>query len=201
MKKTLLLTGLGIASCLTSFGQGYLAFTDSGSTAIYDNFSGGGAVKSPGNITVGILYSTTATSIAGLGTSATASGSAVSWAAINASGWTLATASGTPITAPTRTGLAVGTFSGGVVGLDGTSAGEVINLYVIAWASNGSYGSASALGWSNPVAETLGGVATPGLTLAGGMSGPVDVNPTVPEPATFALAGLGAAANKNKAKK
>jgi len=179
-------------------GQGYLSFSDSASTAIWDNFTTPGtAVKSPANVIVGLLWNATSGQTnSSLGGSASGLGTAGSWAGVAGNGWSLALQSGTPITALTRTGLPLGTFSGGVVGIDGTSAGETISVYVVAWlASSGAagFGNSTVLGWSNPINEQLGASSAPGLALSASMSGPVYVN-AVPEPATFALAGLGAAA-------
>jgi len=203
MKKALLLCTVCLASCLSSFGQGYFVFANSGSSAVIDGFTAPGTyVKSPANVMVGILYSTSATSLTALGGSPSGSNtvSTASWSQIMADpNWHLAQSGGAALTALTRTGLSLGTFNGGTVGIDGTSAGQVISLYVVAWrASDGvaGFGTSSVLGWSNPISETLGGSSAPGLTLAGSLTGPIGVSPTtaVPEPASFALAGLGAAA-------
>jgi len=202
MKKTIISVSLGMAACLSSFGQGYVTFTDSGGTAIMDNFTTPGtAVKSAGNVIIGIMWSATAgKTVASFGPNASTGSTTPSWAGVTSdANYHLALAGGVAISAPTRTGLSLGTFNGGVVGIDGTTPNEVVTLYVVAWKlSDGinGYGSSSVLGWSNPFVETLGSSATPGLTFASGMSGPVSVNSVsaVPEPATFALAGIGAAA-------
>lgn len=178
-------------------------FADSGSSAVIDGFTTPGTyVKSPANVMVGILYSTTATSLAALGNTPSGSNTVStlpSWSQITGdSNWHLAQSGGSALTALTRTGLSLGTFNGGTVGIDGTAAGQTISLYVIAWKASdgvGGFGTSSVVGWSNPISETLGGSSAPGLTLAGSLTGPIGVSVVgVPEPASFALAGLGAAA-------
>jgi len=71
-----------------------------------------------------------------------------------------------------------------------------VKVYVVAWdlsEGRNAFGSANYLGWSNPFLLNL--VASNGSLSslnAAGMTG-LGVSP-VPEPGTFALAGLGAAA-------
>jgi hypothetical protein len=109
--------------------------------------------------------------------------------------------------------LAVGTLTatGGWVynlaspfGVTGTAtSGGTVNVFVIAW-SNAyatpalAAAAGSSLGWSRPFAYTYGDTATSpaglGAQAAGlGVDAHFGVSP-VPEPATFTLAGLGAAA-------
>lgn len=205
MKKLTILTAIGLFSCLTSnsFGQGYLTFNDSATTAVYDNFTSVGTpVKSPANILVGILWNSTAgQTIPALGNTATGANTPVSWAALTAVGWNFATnASSTLLTAITRAPApTTGTFSGGVQGIQGTSPNQTISMYVIGWQSTyanpfAARDAGSALGWSNPFNELLGADSAPGVSMnAAGMT-QFNVNATIPEPGTFALAGLGAAA-------
>ena len=82
----------------------------------------------------------------------------------------------------------------------GTAPGETIQLYVLGWER--SFGSdpvvasesGAHLGFSSVIQYTLGSTAVPGggLGLAGISA--FGVRSFVPEPATFALAGLGTAA-------
>jgi len=190
---------IGFASCLASFGQGFLNFSDSSTTAVYDGFSNPGTfAKSPANVMVALMFSTDTTLnplFGANGTSTTASAS-VSWSQVTADpNYHIATVSSANLTAITRTGLTLGTFSGGVVGLDGTAVGQTIRLYVVGWnssAGSAGFGSALDLGWSNPFNITLtASSGGPSSLNAAGMTA-FGVDPT-PEPTSFALAGLGSA--------
>jgi len=207
MKKLTTLAMMGMVSCLSSFGQGYLIFNNSSTTAVFDNFTANGSpTKSPANVVDAILYHVGASnSFSGLGT--TASGNAnTSWSNITGAlgaGWKWATLDGTALlSANTRSsGPTIGTFSGGTLAVFGTNPGDTISMYVVGWQlSSGATPDAAlaaggALGYSNPINELLGASASPGVSMnAAGMTA-FTVSPTlVPEPATFALAGLGAAA-------
>jgi len=79
----------------------------------------------------------------------------------------------------------------------GTTAGTAVNMYIIGWDKNFATpqlaaGASAAVGWSKVFTYTpVSNIGTPtSLTTAGFV--PFGVNP-VPEPATFALAGLGIA--------
>lgn len=207
MKKLLILAAIGMVSTLTSFGQGYLVFNNSAGTAIKDNFTFGYQTNSPGTVLVGFLWTGAGTNqtLSALGTSSTTSSTSPNWAWLagaQGAGWNFGTNASSglllaPKTAATPT-FAQGVIAGGTVGLLGTSAGEQITGYVVAWSAAyadpfSAAAAGGALGWSNPLNYTLGASSAPAVTLnADGMTS-FTVNP-VPEPATFALAGLGAAA-------
>jgi hypothetical protein len=205
MKKLTLLTAIGLASCLSSFGQGFLIFNNSSSTAVKDNFTFGHQTNSPATVMVAILWHAGPGSILpALGTASTASNTLPSWgslAGVNALGWNWAMNSGTSnlLSALTRSPIpTTGTYSGGTVGILGTNPNDTISMYVVGWHAGFADPTAAAaanagLGWSNPINELLGASSSPGVTMAAGGVTSFAVNP-VPEPATFALAGLGAAA-------
>lgn len=200
MNKIILSIGLGVATCLSSFGQGYFSFSDSSATAVWDSFTTPGvSVKSPATTMVAVLWSTDLNAILpAFGSSGSVSnGPASSWQGIlSDSKFHIAMSNGVPFTAATRTGISVGTFAGGVKGIDGTAPGDSVKMYVVAWKlSDGiaGFGTSTALGWSNPFTEVLGSSGVPGLAVSASMTGPIFVNP-VPEPGTFALGGLGIAA-------
>jgi hypothetical protein len=206
MKKLTILTAIGVVSCLTSFGQGYFFFNNASSDTVRDNFTFGYSTNSPATVMVGVLWMAgSGNTFAGLGNSSTATNQTASWSTILAAqgaGWNWATNSSTSaiLTTPTRAPFpTTGTFSGGALGIAGTNPGDTISMYVIGWAAsfganpNAAALGSGALGWSNPINEVLGSSGSPGVAMNNaGMTGFV-VNP-VPEPATFALAGIGAAA-------
>jgi len=204
MKKLAMLAVVAAATCLSSYGQGYFIFTDSASTAVYDVYTSGHTApgtfqKSPANVFVAIMYSTntSAVPLTGTSSSSTNGSQSVTWEqVINDPNFQVAKQTGTNLVAPTRTGISLGTFNGGTVGIDGTAAGQVVKMYVVGWASAdgvGGLGSSIAVGWSNPFLMTLGSSGTPGPNLPTAGMTAFGVSP-VPEPSTFALAGLGAAA-------
>jgi len=199
MKKLAITTLVALASCLGSFGQGYFNFSNSGTTAVWDGFSSPGTfVRSSANAFVTVLFSTDTAATPAVGSSGTPTNSAggVTWSqVVGDSNFHVAQQTGTNLLAPTRSGATVGTFSKGSTFIDGTSPGQVIKVFFVGWNSTGNntYGSADALGWSNPFILTLGSSSAGQSSLNGaGMTG-FGVSP-VPEPSTFALAGLGAAA-------
>jgi len=205
MKKTLTL--LALASCLSSYGQGFLIFNNSAATSVKDNFSGfaTGVTNSPGTVTAVILYhSGSGFTLGGLGNAASTSSAVGDWSFLTTAlsgGWSIATnsTSGNILSANTRIPApTTGTFSGGTLGINGTAPGDVISMYVIGYQSSfgniflASQGSA-ALGWSNPLNYTLGSSGSPGVAMNNAGMTSFTVSP-VPEPATFAVAGLGVAA-------
>lgn len=199
MKKIITSTVLGMAMCVSSFGQGYFSFSDSAATAVIDGFSTPGTTKkSAANVIVGLLWSAdSAAALPLLGIGASGTNGMGTWEGLTSdANFHLAMFNGNPLTALTRTGIPLGTFSGGVVGIDGTSAGQTVALYIVGWAAAdgaAGFGNSGVMGWSNRIVETLGSSGVPGLALSAGMTGPFVVN-AVPEPGTFALAGLGVAA-------
>jgi len=86
-----------------------------------------------------------------------------------------------------------GYFFGPVLGLTGTSSGEVVSLDVFAF-NNGSLAGATVAGSSGLFTVTLGGGVLPPASLNGTPGASFTVANNVPEPATMALGGLGMAA-------
>jgi hypothetical protein len=202
--KKLALLAVAMASCLTSYGQGYFIFSDSATTAVWDVNSSGVGAKSPADILVALMVSTD-TSVSPLfGTSGTPTNAtaAVSWSQITADpNFHVAMTNGVMVTAPTRTGISLGTFNGGTIGIDngqGLAPGETVKMYAVAWNLSGGiagFGNQADtfLGWSNPFLITLGSSSSPGPTLnVAGMFG--FGAQAVPEPTSFALVGLSSAA-------
>jgi hypothetical protein len=202
MKRLILTTILGGTLLASSFGQGLLYFNNSGTTAIFDNFtSPSNSVMSPGSVSVAMLWSADTTATPVTGTNASRSLTPVSWAVVlsdpifqlalspfDGSIWIAQTRVPEPVT---------GTFAGGQVPIQGTDMGQAIKLYVLGWSSAFATPSAAAaanapVGWSNPFIYFLGSPMSPGMSFPGaGMQG-FYVN-VVPEPSTFALLAFGAA--------
>lgn len=198
MKKLTILATLALTSCLSAFGQGYFQFTSSASTAVW-MFNGSSYVKAGGNTYMSLMWSanTNASPLTGGLRTPTNSVVPVSWGEIAGdANFQMAHRDGTNLVALTGTGLGLGFINQGVVPLDGTAPGQLIELYAIAWDSAsgiGGVGNTALLGWSNPFFITLGSSQAPGSSLAGAGMQAFGLQ-VVPEPATFALAGLGAAA-------
>jgi hypothetical protein len=213
MKKLTLVALIGAATCLTSFGQGYFTYTASGSVGAYDNFTTPGTpVKSPANVITALLWSTDLAAVPIFGStpsSSTTSMTGLTLAKVlSDSNYTLAlnTDGITPWQATTTT--ASGPTKGSYTGNGGantpiydTSSAETIEMYVIAWASSDGLtfqaaeeNAGTSFGWSNPFElGPLQNSGTPGPSLTSAGVEAIYVN-QVPEPGTFALAGLGAAA-------
>jgi len=113
--------------------------------------------------------------------------------------------SGTNAIATIGNGGGLGSFTGAQFPVNGTSSGTVYNVYVIAWSSafatpQQAASAGAAVGWSAvlPYSATsaIGSAATfsATATAAGGIGLSQFGVVNVPEPASFALAGLGAAA-------
>jgi len=208
MKKQLLLAFLAAATSFSAFGQGFILFSSTKAAGVWyapNSFTNSSAQLGNGSIDVGFLWAV-APSTPGFGGSATAISNnvAVDWNSVltdsnfhfatNSSGNTFVSA------LVNNSGVAQGGwgYNGGVsFGLAGTVGGEVIDVVAVAW--NSAYANPwlaqagnSFVGWGNTIAYTLGnGSSSTSFAAAGSTA--FGVQP-VPEPATFALAGLGAAA-------
>jgi len=215
MKKLFLIIGLAAMS-VSAFAQGNWIFQTSAS-AVWDGWSAGnGTFKRSASNNVAFYWSSnlgatpavaTATGIAGTPTNSTPSFNVdAAWTAILSDpNFTLGVDNTTTLPAVTPTST-VGTASylgGAVFQVAGSaSAGGTAKVFLVAW--NRAYATPAAaaaahaeLGWSAPFNYTYaagpnpGPAGTPGNMI--GLYTPFGVD-MVPEPSTFALAGLGAAA-------
>jgi len=210
MKKLIISSVLGVAvAASTAFGQGYVSF-GSGLHIVWDNASTTSTTPTfdtgfDATFLWNASSSTTPMYMASTPTNGTAGAilASTAWLDISNSvaggSWTAATTGGTAmIGAPTS---ATGGFSydgAAQLALDGnTSASEAINMFVVAWDTDGglytTLASAEAgdapIGWSSVFSYTLAG-APPGSTAAKTAVPAFGIGP-VPEPTTLALAGLG----------
>ena len=208
MKKQIILAALVVASAASSFGQGYFLFQSNGKNVVWDNFTAPGTANgAPGNVNVAFLWNANALAASPFGASEnpTNSPSAVTPASFQTGGWTLAQNAASGLNAEVAvnaSGLKVAGYSyngGAVFGVTGTAVGSTYELVVIGWQGSAGIDPVAALaagaafGWSNPfVVSAAASNGTPlNFTSSGARS--FGVSP-VPEPATFALAGLGMAA-------
>lgn len=208
MKKLVCTIAL-IATAASSFAQGFFTFTGA-TRGVWDNYTRVNPVLT-NNITVGFLIGSTANTalISGIQSSVptNAISPAQTWtvssawnAIINDSNFRFATNS-TGNALVTQTIAANGSFSynsAGTFGVNGTAAGNNYRIIVVGW--NSAYATpfaaalaGSAVGWS--AAYTYAAVNNIGTPLSQTASGllPFGVaSPAaIPEPGTFALAGLG----------
>jgi hypothetical protein len=209
MKKFFAITLLGLAAWANSFAQGNFTFNNSITSLVWDDFASPGTIvkAGAGDLEVAVMWTTKLTAIptTGLnGASTLTNFPTLGWIGVLTDpNFHLAhdTAGGNPtiVAACGGTGPAAGTYIGGIHYIFGTSPGETIQLYVLGWdKSVGTDPVAAAaasawVGWSSPIQYTLGSTALPGPGLGNaGISGfAVRV---FPEPSTFSLASLGAAA-------
>jgi len=210
MKKLLassLVLGMTAAA---SFGQGYFLFTGGPTSSAWDAFTSSSSfARSPGNVYVSFLIGASGTPANGGVATATNSQSSVSWNTItNDPNFHFATTGGTIVSAlTTATGIGKGGWSynaGSTFQVDNTPGASYL-VQAVAWQStvNGSAAlttptaaaaAGAALGWGNVFSYSPGANSTAlinGFTAAG--SAQFGVSP-VPEPTSFALAGIGAAA-------
>lgn len=191
MKKTILATMLSACFGIAAFGQGQITFGNSASTLITTNSPNStGPMAGLGNYAFALVISNSPTTFAFSGLQAT------NLAAVGR----LNGGSSVPITQPVATAAGQIIF-GEVIGWSIAGIGSTYANF-LTWFNSGNpltpaYYGVSALGmW------TLGGGAQPVQTIFGALNVPgsqvqipgfvMNLTP-VPEPTTFALAGLGAA--------
>jgi len=113
MKKFVLITAAALATCVSSYGQGFFNFADSAGTAVWENFTSGSTfAKSSATTFVTLLFSTDTSAVPLIGGTSTPTNSttSVSWAAVTADpNFHVAQQTGTNISAATRSGISVGT--------------------------------------------------------------------------------------------
>ena len=216
MKKTLLIATTVLAlSGLSSMAQGFVAF-QTPTRGTWDLFTAAnlgtpklGATENiaflwaaSGTPLIASIQSSTVTNNLAANTQATTS-IAADWTAILSDpNFHLAVdgiTSLTPILATAASGAA-SYNSAGSFPIASSTAGATISMYVIGWDKQYATPAAaaaanSAVGWSSVFSYATGAssIATVSTFAASGFV-PFGVVPTVPEPATFALAGLGMAA-------
>jgi len=208
MKKQLIVALLALATCVSAFGQGLVIFSSTKAAGAYyaPNSQSAGSPYALGNgqITVGFMWANAGTPAVGSGGSPTNSNVSANWDTILTDpAFHLATnqTSGLLVSqAVNNSGVAQGGWSyngGASFALAGATAGSTIQAFVVAWSSAfatpqlAQQGN-SFVGWGNTISYATG-IASTTATFASSGSQAFGVQP-VPEPSTFALAGLGAAA-------
>jgi hypothetical protein len=209
MKKQLIITALALVVSASAFGQGYVVFASTKSAGVSYNpgayTNGASTVNGNGGISVGFLWAASGTPL--VGTTGLAVGQTATtpdWSKILTDpAFHFAQNAGALVsTALNNSGLAQGgwTYNGSVsFPLTGSTPGSVIEIVAVAWNSafatpQAASAGGSFLGYSGLFNYTTGadsGAAVSTFALSGMTA--FGVSP-VPEPATFALAGLGAAA-------
>jgi hypothetical protein len=208
MKKTVITTILGLSACVSSFAQGNVAIINAPG-AVWENLSTGGPfIKAAAVLEVAMMWSADTNAIP----TTFLNGAATPTNGIDVASWTgiftdpnfqlaHSTTAGNPVIVTTcggPPGPAAGHFNAGLQYISGTTPLQTIQLYVIGW--DKSFGidpiaaaiSGAAVGFSAPIQYTLGSTVAPGGSL--GIAGLSSFGVGVPEPTTFALASLGAAA-------
>lgn len=221
MKKQIILAAmLVMAAGSSAFAQGYFNFSTL-ARFVWDDFTApaGNAVVAPGNVNVAFLWASTnnfpTPGIGSTGNSTNDSSLSLTgnpWGAIltNGDAFTLAQDANSgliAIVADTASGFGKGAIAynaGNSFQVAGTTAGNLYELFIIGWSSAYADPIAAAaanapVGWSGTFTYASGSTPTvtasgaPLSTFTGSGAGSFGVSP-VPEPTTFALAGLGAAA-------
>jgi len=212
MKKQIIIAALAIATTASTFAQGYVAFSSSKANGVWYNAGSdtanlGTAHLGNNGITVGFMWANTGTPLvgsAGIGTNNTAI--TPSWTsiltdpnftfAVNNSTAALATV------AVNNSGLSQGGWgylSGVSFPVTGTTAGSTIEVVAVAWSSlyatpTLASQAGSFLGYSQLFNYNTGATSGAAVSTFAASGMPAFGVSPVPEPATFALAGLGMAA-------
>jgi hypothetical protein len=206
MKNQIIIMSVLVVSSVTTFSQGYFRLS-AGKNTVWDDFTTPGVSEpSAGTVNVAWLIGPASSTIPSLGSTGSPTNTPPAFGGSGTSlmnlpgGWSYAATGGTTWVATTGTGAWAGSFAanGGTgAALDGTSVGTTYTMYVVGWnASAGTAailnGSWSILGWSNPMQVTAAAVTGPFQDFSANGGSPFGL--AVPEPCTFALSGLGAAA-------
>ena len=207
MKKSLLtlaVLGLTVAG---SFAQGYFLFTAS-KGAVWESFSTGSPIYSSGNVYTSFLWANSGSFSSGIATNAAGSNGG-SWSTVNSllsGGFSVAVNAGNSQEVDVlsnTSALAKGGInynSSATFQVANTVAGNSYVIVPVAWNSIGgatlsaALASGTQVGYGNSFTYASGAssLATPSSFTTSGML-PFGVAP-VPEPTSFALAGIGAAA-------
>ena len=206
MKKQLLVLGLVAATTLSSFGQGFFLFQATKSKAF--DLSSGASVAGGTQDSFAFLWSATSSAVSavGAGTSSTVAGIPNgSWAQIladpNFQFALNATAANTPVAVVSGNGASGFNYNGGLSFpvLNSPNSGNVA-VYVVGWNNAGgtlltpqaAAAAGATLGYSSVFTYANG--ASSAASVLSFSAVPAFGIQAVPEPATFALAGLGIAA-------
>lgn len=212
MKKTLVIIGLVSTVALSGFAQGYAVFSSTKSQGVWyapnATASGAAAVLGNGGIKVGFLWgATSATPLVGLvGTAKDSNNLVPSWSnVLDDANFQFAVNGNTSALVATTlnaSGLAQGGwgYNGNVsFPIVGSTAGVSYTFIAVAW--NSAYATPelaavgnSFLGISRPFTYATGPTSGSAVSTFATAGMPVFGVQPVPEPATFALAGLGIAA-------
>ena len=211
MKKTLLIVTLAALTQLSSIGQGYFS-VGGPPRGSWDIFTAPGISKFGATMNIAVLWAPAATTATvetvmnGTPTNSPSMYAVNPWLAIQADlgagGYKIAMDNNTGLAIQPSTGANsswVYTTTGGFssVPVTGTAAGTAYNIYVVGWDKTaGTLANAAstgaAVGWSKVFTyNSVDSIGTP-ASLANSGFVPFGVN-AVPEPGTFALAGLGIA--------
>jgi len=210
MKKILTIIALGSTlASISASAQGYVQF-GLGTKSIWDGITTNVMKLNANTLDVAFLWGNGTALISSVSPSTPTNGLATAfsynpqaaWSAILSDpNYSLAsnTNGGAIAIGVTGNGGGMAEYGGQVLGVTGTSSGTSYNVYVIAWSS--AYSSpalasaaGAAVGWSAPFSYSFASsIGTPANFSSTAGFTPFGVI-AVPEPASFALAGLGAAA-------
>lgn len=212
MKKQLIIAAVTLAASFGAFGQGYVLFTTTSAQGLWyapnATAPGSASTKGDAGISVGFMWASSGTPLVdnASGGTSTSVASAVDWSGIlNESTFHFATNSTSGnlvVQNVTGSGVTKGgvNYNGGnTFGLQGSVAGSTIQVFAVAWSSayaNPWLAAAnnSFLGWSKLISySTAADSGSAALSFAASGMPAFGVQ-AVPEPATFAIAGLGIAA-------
>jgi len=207
MKKQIIIAALTVAASVSTFAQGYVLFSSTKAAGVW--YSPGAstnvtAVIGNGGIDVGFMYALSGTPLVGATGTPTTSNVQASWTSIlsdpNFQFANNFVGGGLVVQAVNNSGVAQGGWAyngGSAFQLSGVAGGTTIQALAVAWDSHYATPALAAaagsfLGWGNTISYAVG---TTGSTTSFAAAGSTvfGVQP-VPEPATFALAGLGMAA-------
>jgi len=211
MKKILVIATVAALTGLSSFGQGYFSLGGPARGA-WDIFTAAnaGVPKFGATIDIGVYIGTGTPAVeaimSGTPTNAASSYASNPWTAIlNDPNFHQAVdANSSAVVQSTTTANSSWAYTSGgfsSVPIVGTAAGAAVSMYIVGWDKTyatpaAAAAAGAAVGWSQVFSYTpVSSIGTPTSLVASGFV-PFGVNPTtaVPEPATFALAGLGMAA-------
>jgi len=212
MKKTLIITALAVTTTLSGFAQGYVVFASTKASGVWYNQNtdtANLATAHLGNagVTVGFMWANTGTPLVGaVGIATNNTVVTPSWASIlsdPAFQFATSATSGNLVTQTlNNSGLAQAgwSYNGGFsFPVTGTTAGSTIEVLAVAWSS--AYATpalasqaGSFLGYSSLFNYATGATSGSAVSTFALSGMPAFGVAPVPEPATFALAGLGMAA-------